>query len=101
MLESLRRDRIGRRILTGIAAEAELKRQYFEERYETSFLEFMERIDRWEESGTDEQKLAAEVLRFRYVTGETWARIANQFGISSRECQPQRELAKQAFGGKL
>ena len=91
----------GRRKHAALAAEAERKRKYFEERYQTKFQAFMLQLGPWEATGTDEQKLAAQVLRFRYVTGETWARIAELFGISDRQCLPQRELAKQAFGGKL
>ncbi len=81
-------------------AEAKLRERYFEERYQTKFLDFMALLDRWEAAGTVEQKLAAQVLRFRYVTGEPCAKIAEQFGITDRECKPQRELARREFAGK-
>jgi hypothetical protein len=72
MRDYLKVERNHRKIEASIAPMSEQKRRYFEERYRTSFLDFLERIELWEDSDDGNLHLAARVLLLHYVAGENW-----------------------------
>ena len=83
-----------------IAPEAEKKRKYFEERYQTSFVDFLDRIELWEDSGDNDLHLAARVLLLHYVAGEKWNVIEQQLGITNGRLNQLRQLAAREFQQK-
>jgi hypothetical protein len=89
-----------RRIESAIAPIAEQKQRYFEERYRTSFLDFLERIELWEDGDDGELHLAARAMLLHYVAGEKWNVIEKQLAISTERLTKLRQLAAREFRQK-
>lgn len=80
-----------------VAPMTEQKRKYFEERYRTSFLDFLDRIELWEESANADLHLAGRAMLLHYVAGEQWNVIASQLGITIDRLTELRKLAAREF----
>jgi len=101
MRDFLRRKQRGQQILAEIAPLVEQKQRYFEDRYRTTFEEFLDQLARWEAGADSQERLLARVLRHRYVDGMTWGNIAADLAISDERLNQIRVNAEQILRKKF
>lgn len=92
----------GQKVLSEIAPFVEQRQRYYEERYETTFEDFIvKQLVEWRDSGKSELELQAEVLEDHYVGGVKWGDIARQRGLSDEALLKIRRAAMEQLKKKL
>jgi len=86
-----------REYIDAVAVEAFQKRDYFQARYQASFVDFLIQLEEWEEGDDEELLLAARALLLHYVAGENWGVIAKQLNISDERLMKLRKMAATKF----
>lgn len=83
---------------SGLAAIAEHKQRYFEDRYTISYLDALDQIEQWEQSEDENLQLLAQAMKLHYIAGEKWGVIALELGISDERLAKVRltQLREQA-----
>lgn len=98
--DHLRRGKTLDKHSSAIAPIAEQKQHYFEERYRISFLDALDKLDQWEESGDKDLRLLGRALLLHYVGGEKWGDVARTLNISDERLLRLRKMLKEKFGGQ-
>ena len=101
MRDYLKRKRRGQKLLAELAPLIAEKQKYFEDRYETTFEDFLNLLAQWDASDDEKRRLMAAALRLRYVDGLTWQQIALDLGISDEQLTKIREQASRELKIKL
>ncbi len=101
MRDYLKRKRRGQKLLAELAPLIAEKQKYFEDRYETTFEDFLNLLAQWDVSDDEKRRLMAAALRLRYVDGLTWQQIALDLGISDEQLTKIREQASRELKIKL
>lgn len=101
MRDYLKRKKRGQAILAELAPLIAEKQKYFEDRYETTFEDFLNLLAQWDASDDEKLRLMAAALRLRYVDGFTWQQIALDLGISDEQLTKIREQASRELKIKL
>lgn len=101
MRDYLKRKSRGQKLLAELAPLIAEKQKYFEDRYETTFEDFLNLLAQWDASDDEKRRLMAAALRLRYVDGLTWQQIALDLGISDEQLTKIREQASRELKIKL
>jgi DNA-directed RNA polymerase specialized sigma24 family protein len=81
----------------GVGPEARQKQQYFEDRYATRYVDFLDEIETWEHHDDEDYRLMGRALLLRYVGGVPWGTIARELGISDERLTRLRLRAMAMF----
>lgn len=85
---------------SAIAPIAEQKRKYFEDRYGVPYVDFLDKVEQWQDSGDENLQLLARAMLLRYVAGEKWGVIARELRISDERLNKLRREAGEEFRQK-
>lgn len=84
----------GRQVLSEITPFVKQRQSYYEERYETTFEDFVTKeLVQWRDSGDETLMLRALVLEDHYIGGVKWGDIARQRGLSDEALLKIRRAA--------
>jgi RNA polymerase sigma factor (sigma-70 family) len=81
----------------GVGPEARQKQQYFEDRYATRYVDFLDEIETLEHHDDEDHRLMGRALLLRYVGGMMWGTIAQVLGISDERLSQLRKRAMELF----
>jgi len=101
MRDYLKRKKRGQKILADIAPLIAEKQKYFEDRYATTFEDFLNLLADGQASDDETLHQRAAVLRLRYVDGLTWQQIALDLAITDERLTKIRQQASTDLKMKL